>query len=240
VVTRNRVAVIPARGGSRRIPRKNVVDFHGKPMLTWTVEAAAGSGAFERIVVSTEDAGIAAIARDAGAEVPFLRRAHFDDHAHASTVTVDVLAQLREHFGEDYRQVVQLMPNCPLRTAGDIAAAVAAFEAGGAEFQISCARFGMMSAWWALKRDPEGGGHPMFPEALALRSQDLPPLYYPSGAIWIAKAAALVRHGDFYGPGYRLEPLSWISAVDIDDPDDLDFARAAWLVRKGDSAGGIC
>jgi CMP-N-acetylneuraminic acid synthetase len=239
VVTRARLAVVPARGGSRRIPRKNIVDFFGKPMLAWTVEAAIASGAFDRIIVSTEDQEIADVARAAGAEVPFLRQGNFDDHAGVSAVTVDVLDQVRGHYGEEYRQVVQLMPNCPLRNADDIALAVAGFETSGAEFQISCVRFAWMNPWWALRRDPEGRGQPVFPEALDRRSQDMPPLYCPSGAIWIAAAGALARHGDFYGPGYRLQPLSWISAVDIDEPDDLDFARAAFLIRRGDSADGI-
>jgi N-acylneuraminate cytidylyltransferase len=227
-----RIAIIPARGGSKRIPRKNIVDFCGKPMLAWTVEAARASEAFARVVVSTEDREIADVARAAGADVPFLRAAHHDDVADVSQATLAALQQATGHFGERYDGVVQLMANCPLRTAADITAALAAFDASGADFQISCTRFGWLNPWWAIERDGAGRGKPLFPAAMERRSQELPPLYCPTGAIWIARGAALQQAGTFYGPGHRFEPLDWISAVDIDEADDMAFARAAYAVRQ--------
>lgn len=227
-----RIAVIPARGGSKRLPRKNLVEFFGKPMLVWTIEAALETRLFDRVLVSTEDAAIAEIARRHGASVPFLRDRHFDDFSTVSDVTLTALRQSAELLGETYDLVMQLMPNCPLRDTADIRAALAQFETGGADFQISCVRFGWMNPRWAFER-AEGRGRPLFPEAAQRRSQDLPPLYCPTGAIWIAHVDALRRSGTFYGPGQRFEPLSWISAVDIDDEDDLAFARAAYLVKHG-------
>ena len=112
---RNVIAVIPARGGSKRIPRKNLVEFAGKPLIAWTVEAAQGVDLFDRILVSTDDPEVAAVVGDMGLETPFLRQAHADDHAPVSLATISALAQVREVLGEEYRIVVQLMPNCPLR-----------------------------------------------------------------------------------------------------------------------------
>ncbi len=234
MVTRPRLAVIPARGGSKRIPRKNIIDFHGKPMLTWTVQAALETGLFARVLVSTEDDEIAACAVAAGAEVPFRRTTAFDDHAPVSQVVVDVLRQCREELGEEYETVAQLMANCPLRTAADIADAVTHLEVGPSSFQISCFKFGWMNPWWAVKLT-DGKPTAMFPEALKTRSQDLDDLYCPTGAVWVARAPALLEAGTFYGPGHTMHPLPVASAIDIDDYDDLAMAKALFAVRRDDA-----
>ncbi len=231
MVRRGRVAIIPARGGSKRLPRKNVMEFGGRPMLAWTIEAARDAAAFDRVIVSTEDEAIAQIATAAGAEVPFLREGHHDDVTPISAVTIAAIGQIRARLSEEYETVVQLMANCPLRGADDIRAALAAFDATGAEFQISCARFGWLNPWWAIKRDAAGRGEWLHPGAVQSRSQDLPELFAPTGAIWIARAAALEKAGTFYGPGHRFEPMSWESAIDIDDADDLRLARALLHAR---------
>ncbi len=231
MVKRGRVAVIPARGGSKRLPRKNIMDFGGRPMLAWTIEAARAAAAFDRIIVSTEDEEIARIAVAAGAEVPFLREGFHDDVTPISEVTITVIGQLRARLGEDYDTVVQLMANCPLRNGDDIRVALAAFDAAGRDFQISCARFGWLNPWWAFKRDADGRGEWLNPDAIRSRSQDLPPLYGPSGAIWIARVAALEQAGTFYGPARRFEPMPWERAVDIDDAEDLRLARALLKAR---------
>jgi N-acylneuraminate cytidylyltransferase len=200
--------------------------------MGWTIAAANESGLFDRVIVSTDSPDIAAIAKAQGAEVPFLRDGLADDHTPISAVTVGALDQIAQVLGEEYGVVVQLMANCPLRDAGHIKAAVAAFEAHQAPFQISCVRFGWLNPWWALRRDAEGHGERLFPEAFAKRSQDLEPLFSPTGAIWIAQVAALRAHKTFYGPGHRYEPLPWLAGVDIDEADDLTFARAAYLAAR--------
>lgn len=232
MVRRRCVAIIPARGGSKRLPGKNVMDFGGRPMLAWSVEAALQSAAFDRVIVSTEDSDIAHIAVSAGAEVPFFRNEFYDDVTPVSTVTVAALDQIRRTLSEEYETVVQLMANCPLRHANDIKAALEAFGAAGAQFQISCVRFDWRNPWWAFKRDSTGAGEWLFKEAQRQRSQDLPPLFCPTGAIWIASASALERRGTFYGPGHRFEPIDWDSAVDIDDAQDLEFAKAVLQMRR--------
>src|SRR3989338_247799 len=226
------IAIIPARGGSKRIPRKNIVDFLGKPMIAWTIEAAKKSGCFERILVSTDDEEIAQVARDHGASVPFLRMDCADDHSPVSEATLASLKQAEAYWGSCFDTVVQLIPNCPIRTAEDIQRAVVAFQNRPAPFQISCFKFGWMNPWWALQLNEQGQGQRLFPDALTTRSQDLPPLYCPTGAIWIAQGAALKEAGSFYGPGHVFESMPWTSAVDIDDSEDMDIAKVVWTLHN--------
>lgn len=227
-----RIAIIPARGGSKRIPRKNIVDFFDRPMIAWTIEAARESGVFDCILVSTDDPEIARVAVQCGASVPFLRAEFADDNSPVSHATLASLQQAEQHWQRSFDTVVQLMPNCPLRTAGDIRKALDNFEAKQAVFQISCFKFGWMNPWWALRLNDQGKGEKLFPESSSSRSQDLPPLYCPTGAIWIAKSAALKKAGSFYGDEHIFMPMAWVSALDIDDGDDLEMAKAVWMLRK--------
>lgn len=236
MVSGKAIAIIPARGGSKRIPRKNVLDFFGRPMIAWTIQAAVDSGRFHRVLVSTDDAEIAEISRAHGAEVPFLRSAAADDHSHVSAATLVALDQAMAHWGEDYDVVAQLMPNCPLRGARHIAQALDAFQSAQADFQISCFKYGWMNPWWAATLDAQGHPTPLFGEALKARSQDLGTLHCPTGAIWVAKAQSLRSAGSFYGPGHVFKPLHWSAAVDVDDDDDLQMARAVRLMLD---AGGV-
>jgi N-acylneuraminate cytidylyltransferase len=220
------LAVIPARGGSRRVPRKNIREMHGRPVLAYSVEAALGSNLFARVVVSTDDAEIADVARSLGADVPFLREASLaDDVTPVSRATIDVVDRLAEG-GEAYLEVCQLMPNCPLRTAEDVVASHRQFTGQPAEAQISVARYGWQSPWWALRRAANGTLDPVFPDALQQRSQDLPELFAPTGAIWWARTDALRRAGTFHLPGRTGWEIDWTHAIDIDTEDDWRLAEA--------------
>jgi len=220
------IAIIPARGGSKRIPRKNIVDFCGKPMIAWTIEAAIQSGLFHQVIVSTDDVEIAEVSRSYGAAVPFLRQAAADDESPVSKATIAALDQLAEVTGLRPDHVAQLMPNCPLRDATDIQEAWVHFQAGAALFQLSCFQYAMANPYWAMTLDAAGHPTALFPDALKQRSQDLPAIYCPTGAIWIAEVAALRMAGTFYGPGHVLSELSWRAALDIDTPEDLAIVRS--------------
>lgn len=215
------VAVIPARGGSRRIPHKNIRPLNGRPLLAYTVAAALGSGVFAQVVVSTDDEAVEAAATAAGATV--LKRAAdlADDYTPASSVTARVAEQLGL---PDDQPIAQLLPNCPLRTAADVRASYAAFLGGGSPAQLSVTRYGWLNPWWAMTQD---GGRlkPVFAEQLKARSQDLPTLYCPTGAIWWSTAGALRREGTFYMAGHTGWELPWRRAVDIDDEDDWQLAE---------------
>lgn len=227
------IAVIPARGGSKRIPRKNLTPFQGRPLIGWTIEAALAAGVFDRVLVSTDDPEIAAVARSLGAQAPFLRDRLHDDSAPVAHATLRALEQQREASGEEFSVVVQLLPTCPLRDGTTIRDSFDAFERSQPPFQLSCARFGWMNPWWAFSLEPQGRARFLFPHAIDSRSQDLPALYCPSGAIWIARVADLVRGKTFYGTGHVFHPIPWAAAVDIDTADDLTLASSIWAKARG-------
>jgi CMP-N-acetylneuraminic acid synthetase len=232
MVKRSRLAVIPARGGSKRLPRKNIMDFHGKPMIAWTIQAAAESGLFDRTLVSTDDPAIADVARAFGAEVPFLREGFADDQSPVSLATLNAVDQLAAELGESYDVVTQLMANCPIRDRACIKSAVSYFDQRGASSVISCFKFGWMNPWWASRLDADNRPTPVFAEAATARSQDLPPLYCPTGAIWIARVDALRLARSFYTADRVFYPISWEDAVDIDDMEDFHMAEAVFLMRE--------
>ncbi len=231
------LAVIPARSGSKRIPRKNIKPLQGKPMIAYTIEAALQSGVFEKVVVSTDDLEIADIARHYGAEVPFLREAALaDDHTPASLVTLDALEQLDPN-ATIYTHVSQLMPNCPLRNADDIRRSFEQLQQTKADTQLSVNRFGWLNPWWAFKMEAgkiENGNklEPLFPEAFKIRSQDLAPLYALTGALWWAKTDVLRREKTFHTATRTGFELSWQHALDIDDEDDWMMAEVLLELSK--------
>lgn len=232
MVRRENIAIIPARGGSKRIPKKNIVDFFGKPMIAWTIEAAIQANIFDRIIVSTDNEEIASVSKAFGAEVPFLRNEFEDDYAPVSLATIAALKQSMNYFKEEYDNVVQLMANCPLRGSNDIVSAYEYHVKQRRNFLISCSKFGWMNPWWAAKLDDNFIPEQIFKTAHHQRSQDLSDLYCPTGAIWIANSKELLKENTFYGSNHYYYPLSWISAVDIDDMEDFQLAKAAYIIRN--------
>jgi CMP-N-acetylneuraminic acid synthetase len=229
------IAIIPARGGSRRIPRKNIVDFLGRPLIAWSIEAALKSGCFEHVLVSTDDEEIADVSRAHGAIVPFLRQVTGDDISPVSLATIEALEQYAAWKGRPAELVMQLLPTCPLRSADHVRDSLAAFARGSSDFLLSCNDFGPLNPWWAISIAADGTPRPLHPEAMTKRSQDLETVYCPSGAIWIARVQYLIAARSFYGPGHRFWPMDWRAAVDIDTPEDLDLAKA--LAQLGTSHG---
>jgi pseudaminic acid cytidylyltransferase len=219
------LAVIPARGGSTRIPRKNIREFRGRPLIAYTIEAALESRVFERVAVSTDDQEVAETSRKFGAEVPFVRSAPLsDNHAPSSLVTTDALEKL-DPSAKQYSYVAQLLPTCPLRNASDVRASFQQMLATDAPAQISITRFGWLSPWWAFERDAQFRITPLFPDATQKRSQDLGPLFGPVGAIWWAKADSLRQTRNFYMPDHTGWEIPWERAVDIDTDDDWKMAE---------------
>lgn len=222
------IAVIPARGGSRRLPRKNIRVLDGTPLIAFSIRAAVDSAVFDRVIVSTDDAEIAAIARDYGAEIPFLRDSQLaDDFSPVSHVTIDALDRLQE----ECTAVAQLMPNCPFRTAADVRSSFVQFTEGTAGTQLSVTSYGWLNPWWAQEVHADSQLLPLFPTALVSRSQDLQKLVCPSGAIWWARPQILREHRTFYAPGYSGFELPWDRALDIDDEADWQMAEAVVLMK---------
>lgn len=226
------IAIIPARGGSKRIPKKNIIDFMGKPIIAWTIEAAQESGIFDKIVLSTDSEEIATIGRAYGIEVPFLRFDKNDDISPVSEATIAAVLQAEEFFNEKYDIVVQLMANAPLRNEKDIREQYKNFVDYNRDFQISSFKFGWMNPWWSFKVNLDGTFEWMLPEGVSKRSQDLDILFCPTGVVWIAKVDKLKESNSFYGPGYKFCEINWKSAVDIDNYDDLEFAKVLYLLKE--------
>lgn len=226
------IAVIPARGGSKRIPKKNIIDFMGKAMIAWTIEAALESQVFDRILLSTDSEEIAQVGRDCGLDIDFLRNDKNDDISPVSEATIAAIKQAEEYYGETYETVVQLMANAPLRKSIDIINHYNEFVSQEREFQLSSFKFGWMNPWWAAKLQEDNSPEWMFPEGITKRSQDLDDLYCPTGVIWIANVEKLKKSNTFYGPNYKFCEIDWKSAVDIDDYEDLEFAKALYLLQN--------
>jgi pseudaminic acid cytidylyltransferase len=220
------VAIIPARGGSKRIPGKNIRPLAGKPIILYTIAAAIDSGLFEYVVVSTDSPVIAEIAQRHGAAIPFLRDNNLaDDFTPVSAVTADALLRI-DPAGDKYDVVAQLMPNCPLRTANDVRESYKQFTESGAESQMSVVSYGWQNPWWAMRRNEAYAVEPIFKEQMVARSQDQPQLFCPTGAIWWARAATLRTAKTFHVEGRTGWEIPWRRGVDIDSFEDWELAEA--------------
>jgi pseudaminic acid cytidylyltransferase len=219
------IAIIPARGGSKRIPGKNIRLLVGKPMIAYTIAAARESGLFERVIVSTDSSEIADVARQYNAEVPFLRDAILaDDFTPVSSVTADVLLRL-DPASDRFESVAQLMPNCPLRTASDICDSHRQFERTNAQSQISVVRYGWQNPWWAMRRNDLHELEPVFKEQMTTRSQDLPELFCPTGAVWWARTGTLRRTKTFHLENRTGWEIPWQRGIDVDTFQDWAMAE---------------
>jgi pseudaminic acid cytidylyltransferase len=227
-----RLAIIPARGGSKRIPRKNIRDFAGRPMIGYAIGAARESGVFDRIVVSTDDDEIAAIAKEQGAEVPFMRPPELSNDT-AGTVPVLQHAMRALHCPAD-AEVCCIYPGVPLLQAKVLGEALDLLHTSGCDFVFPVLEF-PSPVQRALTRDADGRTRSMFPEHADTRTQDLTPAYHDAGQFYWGTAAAW-QSGRSPHLGARTLVLPSWAAVDIDTPDD--WARAEALFRALNPGGG--
>ncbi len=227
-----RIAIIPARSGSKRIPNKNIVDFHGIPLLYWTIDAARESDLFDRILVSTDSQHYLNLAKKRDIKFPLLRGSHSDDNSPVSLATLETLKKAMEYYGETYDSVVQLMPNCPLRTSSSIREFIYDFENENNSSLISGFEYGWMNPNWAYKINENNKPAALFPENISKRSQDLPKLYCPSGSIWVTNTKNLLACKTFYLKDWRFKIIPWEEAIDIDDYNDLKMAELVFEMRK--------
>jgi len=232
MVKEKSIAIILARGGSKRLPNKNILKINNKPLVAWSIEAAINSRQFTKVLVSTDSKKILNISKKYNAEVPFLRSKAADDYSTSSLATYYALCQAEKFWGEKYDLVVQLMANCPLRTAEDIKNSIKAFKKSKTPSQISCFRYGWMNPWWAVKLNKKGIPSKIFPKLTEKRSQDYQKLYCPSGALWIARRDNFINKKNFYMKGHRYQEINWISALDIDDKDDFKMAKMCLNLRN--------
>jgi len=224
-VTTGRVlALIPAKGKSTRLPRKNIINFCGKPLLAWTVQAALDTGLFEDVIVSTEDKEIAEVAKTFGANVPFIRPEKLAvDPAGVEVVALDALERL-EVLGKNYDTIVILLPTSPLRVASDIEEAVALFRSKNAVSLMSVSEYDH-SPYSAYEDDGRGYLKPIFKEMNRLKSQELPKAYRCNGAIHILNVAFFKQEQSYTCSPLLKYVMPRDRSVDIDSIEDLRFAE---------------
>ena len=219
------LAVIPARAGSKGLPRKNIRPVGGIPLVCWTWMAARSVPAIDRLIVTTDDPEVVALARDAGVEVPFLRPPHLaSDTASAFAVAEHALGWLDEDEGYRPDVVVWLQPTSPLRSAEDIAGAIAVHEKGQGAVVV-----GVCSAehhpFWSVGMDQEGVLFPLADRGPAVtRRQDLPDAYRINGAIYVIGRDLLLAKRTFEPEptiGYVM-PIE--RSIDVDSAWDLHVA----------------
>jgi pseudaminic acid cytidylyltransferase len=223
-----KLAIIPARGGSKRIPRKNIKPFCGKPMIAWSIEAALQSGCFDRVIVSTDDAEIAEVARQYGASVPFMRPAKLSDDY---TGTVPVIRHTVEWFianGESPTHACCIYATAPFVSGLDICRGLQVLVESSCDYAFSVTSYAF-PIQRALHITPQGRIEMFHPEHLDTRSQDLVEGYHDAGQFYWGRASAWLQGKPIFGPGSIPVVLPRHRVQDIDTEED--WVRAEWLFK---------
>jgi pseudaminic acid cytidylyltransferase len=215
-----KVCVIPARGGSKRIPRKNIREFCGKPMLAWSIKAAQASGCFDQIIVSTDDSEIADVAHQWGAQVPFMRPEELADDFVGTTPVVAQAVQWYHDQGKGIMAVCCLYATAPFTEPGDIQRGLKLLE------QVAVDRFVFTATSYAspiqraLRLDPASGEvHMWQPEEFKKRSQDLEPAYHDAGQFYWGRPLAWLSNRNLFEASTPLLLPRW-RVQDIDTEED--------------------
>jgi len=226
------LAMITARGGSKRIPRKNIKEFNGKPIIAYSIEAALASGVFDEVMVSTDDEEIAEIAKKYGAKVPFFRS---EKTANDFATTVDVIEEVLNTYkdkGEEFDIFCCIYPTAPFITAKRLKDAVEELSASDADSLIPVVRFS-----YPPQRAMEiHDGKLVFrqPENLSKRSQDLEPHFHDAGQFYVVRSKSFFKnHGIMVGDILPME-LSELEVQDIDNEVDWKLAELKYnLLNEG-------
>lgn len=223
-----RLAVIPARGGSKRIPRKNIKPFGGLPMIAWSIRAAIQSECFDCIIVSTDDAEIAAVAKEHGAAVPFVRPAALaGDH----TGTIPVIAHAidwQNHYGETATQVCCIYATAPFVQAADLQRGRQVLQNTGADYAFSVTSYAF-PIQRAIRITPDQRVEMFQPELFNSRSQDLQEAWHDAGQFYWGQAQAWLMAKPLFSHGAAPVAMPRHRVQDIDTPEDWE--RAEWMFR---------
>jgi CMP-N,N'-diacetyllegionaminic acid synthase len=225
---RRYLGLIPARGGSKSIPLKNIAPCAGRPLLAWTCEAALRSVRLSRVVLSTDDERIAEVGRACGVEVPFLRPRVLAEDA---TPSIDVIIHAVEALGAEgdrFDAVVLLQPTSPLRTAAHIDGAIEVFERKEAEIVVSVVEVPHRFHPYSLMAERDGRLESFLDARQTVtRRQELPPLWARNGPAVLVLQSALLGGRDLYAGKTVGYPMSMQDSIDIDSLQDLAEAEAA-------------
>ncbi len=223
-----KIAIITARGGSKRIPRKNIKNFHGKPILAYSIEAAINSGVFDEVMISTEDDEIAEIAKEYGAVFPFRRSEEMaDDHA----MTIDVIIEVVNAYiksGKNPESVCCIYPTAPFVTAEKLKKANSCFENSDVEAVLPVVRFSFPPQRSFIMSD--GLLKYKWPENELKRSQDLEPFYHDAGQFYFIKTQAMLDQHTLVPKKTVPFILDEMEVQDIDNIDDWNMAELKYQV----------
>jgi pseudaminic acid cytidylyltransferase len=223
------IAIIPARGGSKRIPRKNIREFDGKPMIAYAIEAAKKSGCFGKVIVSTDDREIAEIAVCLGAEVPFVRPPELsDDHTPTAPVIAHAISHM-ENAGFQLDLACCIYATVPFIRVEDLLAGLELMKKGDWHFAFSATSFGF-PIFRSFEIKPGGSVGMFFPEHFKTRSQDLPEAWHDAGQFYWGKSDAWKNADRLFESHSTIIPLARWRVQDIDTPEDWDRAEKLFKV----------
>lgn len=225
-----RLAVIPARGGSKRIPRKNIKPFCGKPVIAWSIEAALQSGCFDEVIVSTDDAEIADVARQWGAGVPFVRPAELADDLAPTVPVVAHAVQYCLDTGWSVGHACCIYPCAPLLHIDDLRGAFELLRTLDVEYVYPVTEY-PHPVQRAMRRMPDGAMRFVSPEYELTRTQDLEKLFHDAGQFYFGKASAWLGHKKMHTAGIGMPIPSW-RVVDIDTEDDWKRAELIFMALR--------
>ncbi len=228
------LALIPARGGSRGVARKNLREVGGKSLIARAIESARAAACVDRVVLSSDDPEIIQAALSLGCDVPFIRPAEL---ATAQAASIDVVRHALETLPERHDLIVLLQPTSPFRSGADIDAAVRTCVEAGAPACVSVC-VPTKPPQWSFVLGERGRMKPVVPEHhLVSRRQDLPQAYDPNGAVFVARCDWIVNQIDFVSPKTVVYIMPKERSLDIDSEFDLVLAEAvaAWLARSTES-----
>lgn len=231
-----KLAVIPARGGSKRIPRKNIKEFCGKPMIAYSIECAINSGLFDDVIVSTDDAEIAAVAESYGARIPFMRPAELaNDHAGTIPVIAHAIDALRR-AGAEPEAVCCIYATAPFVRADDLRQGLQKLESGSWDYVFSATSFGY-PIFRSFKQLPDGAAEMFFPEHFETRSQDLPEAFHDAGQFYWGRPDAWIGGKRFFDHGSTTVMIPRWRVQDIDSPEDWERAEILAQLPKAADQG---
>ncbi len=231
------LGLIPARGGSKGIPGKNIAPVAGRPLLAWTIEAAHASGRVSRLIVSTDDQSIADVARQYGAEVPFLRPAELaQDDTPGIEPVLHAVRWVEENEGYRPEYVMLLQPTSPFRSSEDILAAVELAQGRQADSVVSVC-LAHHHPFWTKSLDGDGRMQEFIKlDRPYLSRQNLPDAYALNGAIYLVRREVLLAQRNFYGNVTYGYVMPAERSIDIDSPWDLYLADL--VMKDRDSHAG--
>lgn len=226
-----RLAIITARGGSKRIPRKNIKEFCGKPIIAYSIEAALEAGIFDEVMVSTDDEEIAEVARKYGAKVPFYRSEETsNDMATTNDVLVEVMTEY-ENRGQKFDAFCCIYPTAPFISAKRLRAAMELLENSDADKVFPVVAFSFPPQRAVVIRDGQLVFHE--PQYMYARSQDLEKQYHDAGQFYCFKTAAFFENESFWTGKILPLEISELEVQDIDNQTDWEIAEMKWeLLRQ--------